>query len=293
MKSANPERSKRRKKIALRVLLFGLATYIGVCYALADAVVTRSSHTIPERPKELEVWQPIPNVPAWASPAVGKGTAKNVFIFSHGLKANRAFFKRTALEMVKRGHDVVLLPLPGHDEHPDDKLGFGPKEAALIRSTIDALKAENIVLVGCSMGGAASWLASDHPRVDGIVTECAFGNLDPVTRVWFDRKMPGGSIILRPVVWIASLKVGINPGDINPIETAKKWDSSKPSLVIQAAEDKLIPLSQSRELAEATAAEYWVIPSLKHACCQDIGAEYDNRVESVMTHVLKYKKSAL
>lgn len=293
MRSVNPERKKRRKKIALRVLLFGLATYIGVCYALADAVVSRQSQEPPQRPKELEVWQPVPNVPAWASTGVSKGTAKSVFIFSHGLKANRAFFKRTSLEMIKRGYDVVLLPLPGHDENPDDKLGFGPKEAALIRSTVDAIKAENIVLVGCSMGGAASWLASDHPKVDGIVTECAFGNLDPVTRVWFDRKMPGGSVLLRPVVWMASWKVGITPGDINPIETAKKWDHAKPALVIQAAADKLIPISQSEELAKASGADYWLIPSIKHACCQEVGAVYDDRVEGVMKQVLAKQKGAL
>jgi pimeloyl-ACP methyl ester carboxylesterase len=293
VRTTDSKPKKKRSRKLVRVLLAGFAIYLGVCYALADAVVSRRNQDVPSRPTELEVWNPVPNVPAWASPAVSKGTAKNVFIFSHGLKANRAFFKTSALEMVKRGYDVVLLPLPGHDEHPDDKLGFGPKEAALIRSTLDAIKAEKIVLVGCSMGGAASWLASDHPKVDGIVTECAFGNLDPVTRVWFDRKMPGGSIVLRPVVWMASWKVGITPGDINPIETAKKWDRAKPALIIQAAEDKLIPIAQSKELATASGADYWLIPNMPHATCQQIGVEYEDRIESVMKQVLAKKKGGL
>ena len=271
----------------LKFCLFGgFGLYVALCVCLAYAVVSRRNSTIPVCPSPLVVWRPIPTIPAWASSSVGKGTAKHVFIFSHGLKADRAFFALTALELVKRGYDVVLLPMPGHDENPDDKLGFGPKESQLIRKTIDAVKADHVVLVGCSMGGAATWLASDHPRVDGIVTECAFSHLDPATRNWFDLKFPGGSVIFRPVVWIASAMVGVNPGEVNPGDTAKKWDHRKPALIIQAGGDKLIPLTQGRELALDSGGEYWEIPSLKHAQCQDVGKEYIDRIEGVMKRVI-------
>jgi pimeloyl-ACP methyl ester carboxylesterase len=261
-------------------------SYLLACNILANQVISRSSSVIPTRPKELVVWNPSLSLPAWASPAVAKGEGKNVFVFSHGLKANRAFFEETALEMVRRGYDVVLLAMPGHEANPDPRLGFGPKEAQAIKETLNALKAKHVILVGTSLGGAASWLASDDPKVDGIVTESAFSHLDPVTRVWFDRKMPLGSLIFRPVIWIASWKLGINPADINPIETAKKWDHHKPALVIHAIGDALIPIEQGEELAKATGADFWKVPFVGHAMCQEAGTEYWNRVESVMKKVI-------
>ncbi len=275
----------------IRFFLVGLVlAYIPLCYVLADLVVSRHGFTVPVRPKELVVWEPVPKVPAWVSPRIPVSDGKYVFIFAHGVKADRSFFQSTALELVKRGYDVVLLPMPGHDENPDPQLGFGPKEAKLIKATIDAVWAKkpcHLVLVGCSMGGAATWLASDHLAVSGVVTEGAFSHLDPVTRVWFDRKMPGGSILLRPVVWIASSMVGLNPADVNPVETAWKWDKSKPALVIQGADDKLIPMGQGRELAEASGAEYWEVPGEKHGECQKCGSEYVDRVERVMQKVIR------
>lgn len=232
------------------------------------------------------IWEPIPKVPAWATPAVVAGTAKNVFIFSHGLKADRAFFGETARELVNRGYDVIMLPMPGHDENPDQYLGFGPKEAILIKQTIDSLKAKHIVLVGCSMGGAATWLASDHPRVDGVVTESAYSHLGPITRIWLDKGFPGGSFIFQPVIWIVSARIGIKPGDINPAETAAKWDHTKPALVIHAGHDQLIPIEQGRELARVSGAEFWECAGRGHSDCQD-EKTYVDRVEGVMKRVLK------
>lgn len=262
-------------------------SYLLACNILANVVINRSGSVIPTRPKELVVWNPSPDLPGWASPAVAEGKAKNVFVFSHGLKANRAFFEQTALEMVRRGYDVVLLAMPGHEANPDPQLGFGLKEAKLIREALDKIKAQHVVLVGTSMGGAASWLASDHSKVDGIVTESAFSHLDPITRVWFDRKMPFGSLLFRPVIWLASWKLGINPADVNPVETAKKWDHHKPALVIHAIGDSLIPMEQGEELAKATGAELWKVPFVRHGQCQDEGKAYWDHVESVMKRVLK------
>ena len=241
---------------------------------------------VPELPRDPIIWDPLPNVHAWVTPAVAQGKAKNLFIFSHGLKANRAFFLPTAQKLAKRGYDVLLLPMPGHDDNPEKYLGFGPKEALLIKATIDAVKADHIVLVGCSMGGAATWLASDHPRVDGVVTESAYGRLEPITHVWLDRGFPGGSIIFRPVIWIASAKLGLNPANINPVETAARWDHRKPALVIHAGDDRLIPIAQGREIAKVSGAEFWECPGRLHSDCQD-EKTYVDRVESVMKRSLR------
>jgi pimeloyl-ACP methyl ester carboxylesterase len=284
----------RQKKWFRRLVLLVvglLLAYVPLCFWMANHIID-AKRSVPTLPKQFVVWEPVPKVPAWVTPRVAQGKAKNVFIFSHGIKADRAFFADTARDLAKRGYDVVLLPMPGHDESPDQYLGFGPKEADLIKQTVVAVKADHVVLVGCSLGGAATWLASDHPGVDGVVTESAFAHLDPVTRIWFERVLPGGSFIFRPVIWIVSWKLHINPSDVNPSETAAKWDHKKPALVIHAGNDGLIPIEQGRELAKVSGAEFWEVPGHEHAQCQDEGDEYVDRIEGIMKRVIAAKASA-
>lgn len=270
----------------LILLLAGLLlAYVPLCFWVANSIIN-APRSVPMMPKQFVVWEPVPKVPAWVSPAVAQGKAKNVFIFSHGIKADRTFFADTARELVKRGYDVVLLPMPGHDESPDQYLGFGPREATLIKKTIDAVKADHIVLVGCSLGGAATWLASDHPKVDGVVTESAFAHLEPITHNWLDQAFPYGSFFFRPVIWIVSYKLQIKPIEVNPAGTAAMWDHSKPALVMHAGDDQLIPIDYGRELAKLSGAEFWEVPGLAHAQCQDVGKEYVDRIEGVMKRVL-------
>ena len=123
-----------QKKWFRRLVFFfgGLAVvYIAFCGYIAFHILN-PTRVVPALPKKFVVWEPVPNVHAWVSPAVAKGKAKNLFIFSHGLKANRAFFQATSEELAKRGYDVLLLPMPGHDDNPEQYLGFGPREALLI-----------------------------------------------------------------------------------------------------------------------------------------------------------------
>ncbi|MEI8281598.1 MAG: alpha/beta hydrolase [Armatimonadota bacterium] len=278
----------RQKKRFRRLVFFlcGLfVAYVFGCFAIADMIITRKR--VPSiKPPQFSTWEPVPNVVSWTSPAVPEGNAKNLFIFAHGIKADRSFFANTATVLMKRGYDVVLLPMPGHDVNPDPHIGFGVTESKLIKQTIDAVKADHIVLVGCSMGGAGTWLASDHPRVHGVVTESAYGRFEPITHIWFNRVFTGGDILFRPSVWIASNKLGLNPSDINPVETAAKWDHKKPALVIHGPIDSLIPYAQGQELAKVSGAELWSPENREHGKCQDEGDAYIDHVESVMKRVL-------
>jgi pimeloyl-ACP methyl ester carboxylesterase len=170
----------------------------------------------------------------------------------------------------------------GHNGNADNEIGFGVKESKMIRQVLDVVKGEKIVLVGCSMGGASVWMASDHPRVAGIVSESAYSRLRPTTVTWLSRFGSWGPVVWAPVIKLCEWRTNINPDDVNPIEFAEKWDRSKPALVIHAGEDKLIPKSQGEELAKASGADYWEVPSASHANCQFQREEYVNRLDAIM-----------
>lgn len=241
--------------------------------------VISPKRVIPLMPRAFKEWETSPGTMSWASPSVVSGKAETVFVMAHGLGGQQDFYSDLGMKLQDEGYGVVIPPMPGQGTSPLKEVGFGVTESEVIKQTIDKIKAKHIILVGCSMGGAAVWLASDHPRVDAVITEGAYGRLEPVTRYWFERKTKGGAFLFRPVIWIASWRTGKQPSSVNPVETAAKF--KKPALVIQCGGDNLIPMEQAKELAQVSGAEFWEIPALKHACGQDVGPEYLEKIEKI------------
>jgi pimeloyl-ACP methyl ester carboxylesterase len=99
-----------------------------------------------------------------------------------------------------------------------------------------------------------------------VVTEGCFARLEPATRSWFNRKAPGASTYLAPVIWFAKGMSGVDPATINPVESAAKW-KGKPALVIHGDCDSLFPVENGRDLAEASGAELVVVKGAAHAHC--------------------------
>lgn len=279
-------RKKRFRKVILWLCL-GVGLYFGACYKLAMGLI-HMPRTHPEKPVEFAVWQPVQGVNAWVTPSVIKGKRDTVFILCHGLGGDRGYYANTGLELQKRGYQVVILPMTGQDDNPSETVGFGPAEAELIRQTVRSLKADRTILVGCSLGGAAVWLASDEPGVSAVVSDSAFARLDEACTAWLNKDLPGGSTILRPVIWFGTAKVGVKPSEVNPIEFAKRWNSSSTStptltrfaLVIHGADDRLFNKTHAERLAKAAEADLWIVPDKDHAQPVD-DPTYVDRLEQI------------
>jgi pimeloyl-ACP methyl ester carboxylesterase len=185
----------------------------------------------------------------------------------------------------ERGYDAIATAMPGQDASPDGTVGFGKKEAEVIADTARWARQQykerpNTILMGLSMGGAATWLASELvPDVDGVVTEGAYARFDEAMTNWFERRFAGASKVFRPVVWFATYRSKLHPGDVRPIDAAAAW-KGRPALVIQGELDTLIPMSHATRLAEASGAELWVVPGATHAQGQDAGKQYVDRLDA-------------
>ena len=259
-------------------LSLGVGLYFGACYKLAMGLI-HMPRSKPEKPSEFAVWQPVKDVNAWVTPSIVEGKRDTVFVLCHGLGGDRGYYANTGLELQKRGYQVVILPMTGQDDNPSETVGFGPAESELIRQTVRALKAERIILVGCSLGGAAVWLASDEPGVSAVVSDSAFARLDDACKAWLKKDIAGGDYFLRPVIWFGTAKVGVNPSEVNPVEVARKWSTSRPALVIHGEQDRLFSLNNADELSKASGANLWVVPDKGHAQPVDDLAYIDVLVE--------------
>lgn len=264
------QRRKNRFRKVILWLALGIGLYFGMCYKLADGLI-HMPRSHPEKPSEFGVWQPVKDVNAWVTPSIIEGKRETVFVLCHGLGGDRGYYANTGLELQKRGYQVVILPMTGQDDNPSETVGFGPAESELIRQTVRALKAERTILVGCSLGGAAAWLASDEPGVSAVVSDSAFARLDEACEAWLKKDLPYGNILLRPVIWFGTARVGVKPSGVNPVDLASVWNPirnqipPKPALVIHGSEDRLFGKSNAERLAKAAEAELWIVPDKGHA----------------------------
>lgn len=207
-------------------------------------------------------------VPAWVSPNVE--TASLVYVLAHGYGGNRARWEPEMRSLERAGFGSIAPAMPGQDASPEPRVGFGITEARTLVDAVKWVRAHHhgpvkIVLMGVSMGGAACWLASEKdPSVDGIITEGAYAEFPAAMSQFFNRRIPLGAILLRPVIWMTTWRSGVKPADIMPVRAAAKW-LGRPALVIQAGADDLILRHQANELEKASGAQFWMVPGASHA----------------------------
>lgn len=289
---------KQRWRRVLWILFGLLLTYGAVCWVLADRYLHPMADPIGEPPSGMAS-RDLPlatgTVSAWATDELETSRSKPTFVLTHGYGGSQAYWHDIAGALADRGYAVVVPVVPAHHDPSDRTTGFGLKESARIAEIVKWIRSEDgpelrtIVLVGVSMGGGASWLATEQCEVEAVVSEGSFAWFDRAAYSWLDYAVPGGSVILRPVIWIASARSGIQMSSILPVEAAKQWKATgKPALVIEGDQDRIIPMAHAKALSEAAGCPLWVVPGAGHARCpQQAPAEFVRRLEEVAKQASK------
>ncbi|MHB8637472.1 MAG: alpha/beta hydrolase [Fimbriimonadaceae bacterium] len=267
---------KRRFKRLGYFLGGAFLVYVAICWYLAGQYLSPPRVTgllTPPFDHDVTVSTRGGPNPTWVTNNFDK--APVVFVLAFGNGGIRGSFTGLSHDLMQKGFAAVTPCMPGQDASPEKTIGFGRAEARTLEDTVAWVRANRkdqpkVVLLGVSMGGAACWLTvGQEPAVDAIVTESAYVELAPTVEQFFNRTLPGGSFLFRPVVWIAQWRSGLRVGDINPVQSAAAW-RGRPALVIQAADDDLVNPKQGEQLAEATGAQYWLVAGAKHAGCYDV-----------------------
>lgn len=212
--------------------------------------------------------------PVWLTPGLASANPQSntVLIMVHGYRGDRSSWKEAAADLKHHDVELVIPALPGHGAHPDRKCGFAVKECRLVVDTVQWVRSlykekPRIVLMGISMGGAACWLASAaDPTINAVITEGALLHINETTDRWLDKTMPFGRHILKPIKTIAQTIAKVKTAEIDVLSAASKW-RGRPALVIQGSHDRLIPMKDAEQLAEAVGCELWVVPDARHAHC--------------------------
>jgi pimeloyl-ACP methyl ester carboxylesterase len=258
-----------------------LAVYLGLCLALALSYVGHKT-------KRPFVDRNFPRMDADGLPmqASSGDAARPIVLLIHGYGGSPNSWRELASEMRCREWGVVIPWMCGHGENPESRVSFGPREALEVRRAVRWIRKNwgterPLVVVGVSLGGAATWLASDELGIDAIVTEGTFTRLDLARRRWMNLLVPGGAAVLAPVNVFGSWLSGTDVSAVNPINHAAAW-RGRPGLIVHCENDILMPQSEAEAFASETGWDVWVVLGRGHAEAQLDSIEFTDRIETLI-----------
>ncbi len=266
-----------------RVLAFGLlglAACAGLCSYFGYRVVHPPRRQVRETPADrglpftavrlrsrdgvrLEGWF-VPRAEGGRGPAL---------VVCHGHPDSRAGVLPLLQPLHEQGFHLLAFDFRALGESGGDHCTLGWKERWDVHAAVAWLRTRREVdpsrigVYGLSMGGAAALLAAgENPAIQAVATDCTFARLDEMAHHYF-WALPAP--FRPPLGWgVMAVAQGLSGADasrVAPEEAAARL-SPRPLLVIQSAQDRLVPLAHGRRLARGAGArgQLWIVDGAGH-----------------------------
>lgn len=189
----------------------------------------------------------------WWIPADG---ATTVAVLSHGYLMNRSELAPLAYTLWRRGVSCLLLDLRAHGRSQGKQSYLGYREAEDVAAAVRAARKEvpgaKVVLIGSSMGSAASvFAAAANPGIaDALILDSCYSKLSSAILGWW--RLVGGRFLERllwPTTLIAAPIAGFNPFSVD-VSLALHEAGEVPVLILHGEKDTLaLPSEAERNLA--------------------------------------------
>ncbi|SFG12118.1 Alpha/beta hydrolase family protein [Desulfotomaculum arcticum] len=257
-------------KAIIIFILLAVITSVSICWAVthpprhqiartpASKGLIYHDVTFPSRVDNLEI-------KGWLIPSP---KSDRTVIIAHGYRNNRLQDDVPALSLagglVQAGYNVLMFDFRNCGESPGDITSWGLYEVRDLLGAIDFIRKQKdishrIALFGFSMGASTSILAgAREPAVDAVIADSPFADLK---KHLSNKTYPLGFVLLPEF----SLITGLDPGKVSPIN-ALPLLSPKPLMLIHGDADRIVPVSNSRELSRAYGdnAILWIVPGAGH-----------------------------
>ena len=213
-------------------------------------------------------------------------------VLMHGVRANRLSMLDRARFLSRAGFSVLLFDFQSHGESTGNQITFGYLESQDAQAAVEFLRTvaqgERIGVIGVSMGGAASLLASPPLDVNAMVLEMVYPTINQAVSNRLSMRLGTWAGIFTPLLtWQLKPRLGVSADALQPIDRVGQIPI--PKLFIVGAEDQHTTLEESRQMFSAAAEpkELWVVEGAKHI---DLHAE---KKEEYQQWVLSFFKKHL
>ena len=209
---------------------------------------------------------------------------KGAVILMHGVRSNRLSVLDRARFLSRAGFSVLLFDFQAHGDSSGERITFGYLESRDAQSAVNFLKqsrpGERIGIVGISMGGAATILATPPLPVDAIVLEMVYPTIEEAVGDRLAIRLGQWSKHFTSLLtWQLKLRINVSTADLRPIDRIGTVNA--PKLFIVGSEDQHTTLAESRRLFESAPApkELWIVEGASHTDLHRVmPLEYESRV---------------
>lgn len=226
----------------------------------------------------------------WSAP---RDNRKGAIILMHGVRSNRESMLERARFLSRQGHSVLLFDFQAHGESTGRKITFGYLESRDAAAAVDFVRKqqpqEKIGIIGVSLGGAASLLATPPLEVHAMVLESVYPTIEEAVGDRLTMRLGDWAGILTPLLTLQlKPRIGVGVEALKPIEAVKTL--STPKLFLFGTEDRHTRLEESRRLVSAASEpkESWEIPGAGHVdLCDFAKTEYQSRILAFFSRYLQ------
>jgi uncharacterized protein len=261
----------KRKLLIISIFAALITLLLGVW--IAGSILTAPAHqSIGDRPSDLAATvvqfnsQSGATIHGWFIPG-RKGAG--AIVLMHGVRSNRLSMLDRARFLSHAGFSVLLFDFQAHGESSGDRITFGHLESRDAQAAVEFVRAnapgERIGVIGVSMGGAATLLASPPLDVNAMVLEMVYPTIDQAVSNRISMRLGRWAGVLTPLLtWQLKPRLGVGADDLQPIQRVGQIPI--PKLFIAGAEDQHTTLEESRQMFSAAAApkELWIVERAMH-----------------------------
>ena len=152
---------------------------------------------------------------------------KGGVILMHGVRANRLSMVARARFLSRAGCAVLLFDFQAHGESTGKHITFGSLESKDAQAAVNFLRenapGNKIAVIGVSLGGAATILASPPLQVDAVVLEMVYPTIEEAISDRLAIKLGRMGRVFTPLLALQLRpRLGIRPNELRPIDKLDK-----------------------------------------------------------------------
>lgn len=201
-----------------------------------------------------------------------------------GIRANRLSMVDRARFLHLAGYSVLLIDFQATGETKGDRITFGWKESrdtiAAVNFIRNAEPASRVAVIGSSLGGVATLLATPPLKLDALILEAVPPTIEIATRNRLENYLGLLGRFAAPVLLKQlHVRLGISADDLRPIDHIA--DVGCPVFIMSGEKDRSTRPEDIETLSSRAQSpkQLWFVPKAGHVDLHKAaGAEYESRV---------------
>ena len=221
------------------------------------------------------------NVHGWWSPV---RNSRSAILLLPGIRANRLSMVDRARFLHRAGYSVLLIDFQATGETKGDRITFGWKESrdaiAAVRFIRNAEPASRVAVIGSSLGGVSTLLATPPLKLDALILEAVYPTIEIATTNRLENYFgPLGRFAAPLLLKQLHMRLGISANDLRPIDHITNVDC--PVFIMSGEKDRTTRPEDTETLFSRAQSpkQLWFVPKAGHVDLHKAaGAEYESRV---------------